>query len=149
VPTFRTIVWATDGSENADKALSVAKMLTRENGASLLVVHIVQKYATKAALAVYADEEQVEAKLKRVVEELSGEGLDASLKIVEHIGPPARARNRRSIDPGSARRCHVPALCHSARQRSCAVARANVTRLGHPGRSRDHPRSSPHGRRSG
>lgn len=84
---FRTIVWATDGSENADKALCVAKTLTRENGASLVVVHVVQKYATKAALAVYADEEQVEAKLKRVVEELSGEGLDASLKIVEHIGP--------------------------------------------------------------
>jgi nucleotide-binding universal stress UspA family protein len=36
--------------------------------------------------AVYADEEQVEAKLKRVVDEFSGEGLDARLKIVEHIG---------------------------------------------------------------
>ena len=93
---FRTVVWATDGSENADEALSVAKTLTRENGASLGVVHIVQKYATKAALAVHADEEQVEAQLKRVVEETSGEGLDASLKDRGAHRPPARARNRRS-----------------------------------------------------
>jgi len=84
---FNTIVWATDGSENADRALSVAKTLARENSASLAVVHIVQRYATKAGLAVYPDEEQVEAKLKLVVEELSGEGLDASLKIVNHVGP--------------------------------------------------------------
>jgi nucleotide-binding universal stress UspA family protein len=84
---FTTIVWATDGSENADRALSVAQTLTRESGASLVVAHIVQRYATKAGLAVYADEDQVEAKLERVVQELSGEGLNASLKIVNHIGP--------------------------------------------------------------
>lgn len=86
---FTTIVWATDGSENADRALSVAKALARENGASLVVVHIVEKYASQRVegLSVYADEEQVEAKLKRVLEELSGEGLDANLKIVNHIGP--------------------------------------------------------------
>jgi nucleotide-binding universal stress UspA family protein len=86
---FTTIVWATDGSENADRALSVAKALARENGAPLVVVHIIEKYASHraAGLTVYADEEQVEAKLKRVVEELSGEGLNASLRIVDHIGP--------------------------------------------------------------
>ena len=44
---FKKIVWATDGSENADRALSIAKTLARENGASLVVVHIVQRYATK------------------------------------------------------------------------------------------------------
>ena len=84
---FKTIVWATDGSENADRALSIAKTLARENGASLVVVHIVQRYATKTGLAKYGDEDQVEAKLKQIVEELSGEGLDASLKIVNHVGP--------------------------------------------------------------
>ncbi|MGH2913238.1 MAG: universal stress protein [Solirubrobacteraceae bacterium] len=84
---FNTVVWATDGSESADRALAVAKPLMRENGASLLVGHVAEKYATKAGLAVYPDEEQVEAKLKRVVEELSAEGFDASLKIVNHVGP--------------------------------------------------------------
>jgi nucleotide-binding universal stress UspA family protein len=81
-----TIVWATDGSENADRALSVARTLARETGASLVVVHIVQRFATKTGLAVHADEERVEAKLERVVEELSNEGFDATLKIVNHLG---------------------------------------------------------------
>jgi nucleotide-binding universal stress UspA family protein len=84
---FKTIVWATDGSENADHALSVARALAREHDSPLVVMHVVQRYTTKAGLAVYADEDQVQAKLKRVVEELSQEGLTASLKIVDHVGP--------------------------------------------------------------
>jgi nucleotide-binding universal stress UspA family protein len=84
---FNTIVWATDGSENADRALAVAKPLARENRALLVVVHIVERYTTKAGLAVYPDEQQVEAKLKQLVDELSGEGLNASLKLVDHVGP--------------------------------------------------------------
>jgi nucleotide-binding universal stress UspA family protein len=89
---FNTIVWATDGSENAARALSVAKALAREQRASLVVVHIVQRFATKEGLAVFADEEQVEAKLKDVVQELSREGFDATLKVVNHVGSqPAHA----------------------------------------------------------
>jgi nucleotide-binding universal stress UspA family protein len=84
---FKTIVWATDGSENADAALAVAKTLASENGASLLVAHIVQRYATKTGLPVYADEELLEARLEQIVEELSGEGVNARLEIVNHIGP--------------------------------------------------------------
>lgn len=84
---FNTIVWATDGSKNADEALSVAKALAYEQGGTLVVVHVVQRYATKHGLAVYADEDDVKAKLTHVVEELSGQGLKTSLKIVDHIGP--------------------------------------------------------------
>ena len=84
---FNTIVWATDGSENADRALSVAKTLAREQRASLVVVHIVQRFATNEGLAVFADEEKVAAKLGDVVEELSREGFDCTLKIVNHVGP--------------------------------------------------------------
>ena len=84
---FKKIVWATDGSPNADRALTVAKALVHEHGASLIVVHIVQRFATETGLAVHADEELVKDRLERVVEELSGEGIDATLKIVNHIGP--------------------------------------------------------------
>ena len=84
---FNTIVWATDGSENADRALSVAKTLAHVHGASLVVVHIVQRFATKEGLAVFADEEKVEEKLERVIEGLAGEGFKATLKIVNHVGP--------------------------------------------------------------
>jgi nucleotide-binding universal stress UspA family protein len=86
------ICWATDGSENASRALTVAKTLAREQGASLVVVPIVQRYATKEGLAAFADEELVQARLKAVVQELSKEGFDATLKMVNHVGPqPAHA----------------------------------------------------------
>jgi len=89
---FNTICWATDGSENAARALAVARTLAREQHASLVVVHVVERYATKEGLARFADEEQVEARLKAVVQELSTEGFDAALKIVNHVGPqPAHA----------------------------------------------------------
>jgi nucleotide-binding universal stress UspA family protein len=92
VLVFSTICWATDGSENAARALTVAKTLAREQRAALVVVHIVERYATEEGLAAFADEEQVEAKLEAVVQELSKEGFDATLKLVNHVGPqPAHA----------------------------------------------------------
>jgi nucleotide-binding universal stress UspA family protein len=92
VLVFNTIVWATDGSEHADQALAVAKTLARENDAALVAVHIVQRYATKTGLAVYADEGIVKTKLEDTVEQLSKDGYKASLRIINHIGPqPAHA----------------------------------------------------------
>jgi nucleotide-binding universal stress UspA family protein len=89
---FDTIVWASDGSQNADQALSVANALAREQSASLVVVHIVQRYATETGLAVYADEPDVKTKLEQVVEQLGADGVDTSLRIVDHVGPqPANA----------------------------------------------------------
>ena len=86
---FNTIVWATDGSENADRALPYVISLAKDHPATLTVVHVVEKYATHSAagLSVYADEDRVEEKLKQMVAKLSGEGLDATLKIVTHVGP--------------------------------------------------------------
>ena len=84
---FNTIVWATDGSENANRALPIAKALLGEHGASLVVVHIVQRFATETGLAVHADEELVKERLEQTVEELSKEGFKATLRIVNHIGP--------------------------------------------------------------
>jgi nucleotide-binding universal stress UspA family protein len=53
------------------------------------VVHVVQHYATKTGLAVYPDEEQVKARLEEAVQQLSKDGVKASLKIVDHVGPQA------------------------------------------------------------
>jgi len=86
---FKTIVWATDGTTNADRALPYAKALASQEGTELVIVHVVERYASHKAsgLAVHADEPQVEAKLKKLEAELSGEGLATSLKIVSHVGP--------------------------------------------------------------
>ena len=82
-----TIVWATDGSEHAERALSVAKTLMRDDRAAIIVLHVVQRFATRTGLAVHADEELVEDRLERAVEELSSEGVHATLRIVNHVGP--------------------------------------------------------------
>ena len=62
-------------------------MLAQEQRASLVVVHVVQHYATTTGLPVYADEERVKAKLEQTVEQLSTEGFEANLRIVNHVGP--------------------------------------------------------------
>ena len=84
---FDTIVWATDGSQQADRALEVAKTLALDDAASLVVVHVVQHYATETGFAVYPDEDRVKAKLEQTVQQLSKDGFRPSLRIVDHVGP--------------------------------------------------------------
>lgn len=86
---FKTVTWATDGSKNADRALPYAKALAQVEGATLVIAHVVEKYASHKAsgLAVHADEEQVEAKLKKLAAQFSDEGLTTDLRIVTHVGP--------------------------------------------------------------
>ncbi|MEO8966612.1 MAG: universal stress protein [Solirubrobacteraceae bacterium] len=86
---FKKIVWATDGSENADRACVVAKSLASEEAAALTIVHVVQKIATSgdAALGWYADEEQVEAKVNQIASDFAEQGLNASVQFVKHVGP--------------------------------------------------------------
>ena len=84
---FDTIVWATDGSQTADRALEVAKTLAHDHGASLVVVHVAQHYASKTGLAVYPDEDVVKAKLDETVQQLSDDGFRPTLRVVDHVGP--------------------------------------------------------------
>lgn len=86
---FKTIMWATDGTPNADRALPYAKALAQQDRAKLIVAHVVERYASHKAsgLAVHADEEQVEEKLKKLAAQLSDEGLDTDVKIISHLGP--------------------------------------------------------------
>ena len=46
---FKTIVLATDGSKEAEKAEQTAIELARENGAKLVLVHINERIAAKVA----------------------------------------------------------------------------------------------------
>ena len=86
---FKTIMWATDGTKNADLALPYARALAQQEGATLVIAHVVERYASHKAsgLAVHADEEIVEAKLKKLAAQLSDEGFSTDLKIVTHVGP--------------------------------------------------------------
>jgi nucleotide-binding universal stress UspA family protein len=79
---FNKIVWATDGSETADRALEAAKPLTQD-GATLLAVHSVEYIVSKGTTPQDVDEEDTQAKIAKQVSELVQQGVNASLKVVE------------------------------------------------------------------
>lgn len=80
---FETIMWATDGSEAADRALPFAKALAEGEGKSLVVGHCNEFFFGRGGgYPVYADEEELQAKIRAQVGELKAEGFDATLKIV-------------------------------------------------------------------
>jgi nucleotide-binding universal stress UspA family protein len=80
---FTTIVWATDGSLSADRALPYAKALAEGENARLVVVHADEHFVCPVSPhQVPADEDDIEAKIHDQVEEARTEGLDASVRIV-------------------------------------------------------------------
>jgi nucleotide-binding universal stress UspA family protein len=77
---FRTVIWATDGSEAADLSLPYAKEIA--TGGKLVVVHCKELLGGRAGgYPVQADEEELQAKISGQVELLREEGLDASLRL--------------------------------------------------------------------
>jgi nucleotide-binding universal stress UspA family protein len=80
---FKTIIWATDGSEAADRALPTALDLTAEASGKLLVVHADERMGGRAAGAhVIANEEDVQSQLVAKVNDLVESGIDASFRVV-------------------------------------------------------------------
>jgi nucleotide-binding universal stress UspA family protein len=80
---FRTIMWATDGSESADRALPFAKALAEGEGKSLVVAHCNEYFFGRGGgYPVFADEEGLQAKIRGQVAELQAQGFPATLKIV-------------------------------------------------------------------
>lgn len=80
---FKKIIWATDGSEPADRALELAKSLASQDGAALLAVHTVEHFAGRGGgLEENADEDERQAKVKAQVEELTQQGVNATVKII-------------------------------------------------------------------
>jgi nucleotide-binding universal stress UspA family protein len=85
---FKHIVWATDGSENADRALSYAKELAQRDSAALDVVHVVQKLAggRSTNLTTRADEDEIQVAIRKRVEELASAGVVTALKFDSDLG---------------------------------------------------------------
>ena len=80
---FKKVIWATDGSESADRALPLAKTIAAESQAPLVVVYA-EEFTMPGkgggSLPVHANEEELQAKIEGQVGELSGEGLVATLE---------------------------------------------------------------------
>ncbi len=70
---FRTIIWATDGSETADRALPYAKELAGGADGRLIVVHSKELLVGRAGgHPVLADEDEVETKIERASRAVAG-----------------------------------------------------------------------------
>jgi nucleotide-binding universal stress UspA family protein len=76
---FNTIVWATDGSEAADRALPFAKALAQGDDRALVAVHA--KELLQGERPLHAGEHELEAKIRRQVDEARAEGVDATFKL--------------------------------------------------------------------
>ncbi len=85
---FKSIVWATDGSDHADRALSYVKELARQGGAAITVVHVVERIEGGGATGPprRADEGEVQARLRKLAAEFTEEGLSVSVEIRGEVG---------------------------------------------------------------
>jgi nucleotide-binding universal stress UspA family protein len=87
---FKTIVWATDGSDAADAALSYVKGLAEGEGRKLVVVHSKELLRGRAGgYPMNANEDELQAKIRGQADELRSEGLDVTLRIETGAAPGA------------------------------------------------------------
>ena len=76
---FKTILWATDGSETAARALPYALDLTEADKAKLFVAHASEIFVGRGGgYPLLADESELREKIGHQVEELRSGGLDAT-----------------------------------------------------------------------
>jgi nucleotide-binding universal stress UspA family protein len=90
---FKNVVWATDGSVHADRALEYAKQLVQDDGGTLHVTHIVEKLmgARVAGQDANLNEGEIEAKIEDQARAAEHDGLHVRRHVsVGHGGEIAR-----------------------------------------------------------
>jgi nucleotide-binding universal stress UspA family protein len=92
---YKNVIWATDGSESADRALAHAKALLAEGGGQLNVVYC-EEFTLPGKgggrYPVHANEDEVQEKIQRQVAELSTNGTKATLQTTRsQVGNAAHA----------------------------------------------------------
>jgi len=85
---YKAIVWSTDGSHNAERALPHVKELAKAEGATITIVHVVERIEGGGAVGVprRADEREVQANLQDLAAGLSQEGFSVSLIVRGDVG---------------------------------------------------------------
>lgn len=85
-PMFDTVIWATDGSEAAERALPFATTLAAAPGAKLVLVHVREILGGRAGgYPVRVDDDELVGKLEQQVDQLRSGGLDASFRVVTSL----------------------------------------------------------------
>jgi len=79
---FKNVIWATDGSEAAERALPIALQLVQDSRGKLFVVHADEILGGRAGgFSGLADEEDVRTELRAKVAELVSTGVDAEFRV--------------------------------------------------------------------
>lgn len=80
---FKKVVWATDGSEAADQALTFARTLAAEGDGQLVVVHCNELTLPGKAggrFSRFANEDELKAKIRRQASDLERDGVPTTFK---------------------------------------------------------------------
>lgn len=78
---FDTIVWASDGSEHADRALDYARALAEAGSGRVVALHVNEiTVGRSAGYPVQIDEDEIETKIQKQAEELRAAGVDATYR---------------------------------------------------------------------
>ena len=76
---FKTIIWASDGSEHANRALDLARGLAEASSAKLIAVHVKEITVGRGGgYPVLVEEEEIERQIESQAKELKEAGLDAT-----------------------------------------------------------------------
>ena len=112
---FRTILWTTDGSEAADRALPYAKALAEGGDRRLVVVHVKEILGGRAGgYPVFANEDELQAKIRHQVEDLRREGFDVTLRLGTAVAGRAANVIAMRAPPAS-----TPRPCRTSRAARC------------------------------
>ena len=139
---FNTIIWATDGSEHADRALELATQIARANSSTLHVAHIVEKRVSTrtAGQDLYYGEDEIAAKIDGQVAELNTDSgfrttvqtIASTVSVAKRIAELARDSNADLIVVGTrGRSALVGAVGGSVTQRLLHVAHCPVLAVPH------------------
>jgi nucleotide-binding universal stress UspA family protein len=128
---FTTIVVASDGTDSADRLVTVAESLAKEDGARVVVTHINELMVGRGALySVHPEEDKLQTKVRLQAGDLRAAGLDAEYKILstrgraaDSIADVARHYNADLIVTGGSRHGHLAnAILGSVGQRMIRIA---------------------------
>jgi nucleotide-binding universal stress UspA family protein len=84
---FETIVWGTEGSELADRALTLVTDLARTHGSKIVAVHANELLAGRFGGApLLADEPELRVRIERQLADLRASGFTVELKVETGAG---------------------------------------------------------------
>jgi nucleotide-binding universal stress UspA family protein len=83
---FKNVIWATDGSEHADRALATALAIVEEGHGKLVAVHANEIMGGRGGgFSVFADEEELRDHIQAQVNDLVAAGVDAEFRVATGV----------------------------------------------------------------